>query len=77
MTVVIRAAGPDDAAAIAELEREALGRDAWSQNLVAQGVGGGIPTTYTDEPAKSVRGSLWQVARPPSAHPAHRRCSAR
>jgi [ribosomal protein S18]-alanine N-acetyltransferase len=45
VTVVIRAAGPDDAAAIAELEREALGRDAWSQNLVAQGVGGGIPTT--------------------------------
>jgi ribosomal-protein-alanine N-acetyltransferase len=42
---VILAAGPDDAAAVAALEREALGADAWSENLVTEGVAGRIPTT--------------------------------
>jgi len=45
MTVGVRPAGPDDAAAVAALEREALGRDAWSENLVTEAVGGRIPTT--------------------------------
>lgn len=45
MTLSVRHAGPDDATAITALEREALGRDAWSANLVTEGVGGGIPTT--------------------------------
>ena len=35
----------DDAAAIATLEREALGPDAWSETLVTEGVAGRIPTT--------------------------------
>lgn len=43
--VVIRAAGPDDVAAVAALERDALGRDAWSESLVADGVAGRVPTT--------------------------------
>jgi ribosomal-protein-alanine N-acetyltransferase len=42
---VIRPAAPDDAAAVADLERDALASDAWSETLVAQGVAGLIPTT--------------------------------
>jgi len=45
VTVSIRLARPDDAVAVAAIEREALGRDAWSENLLAQGVTGSIPTT--------------------------------
>ena len=45
MTLDVRAAGPEDAAAIARLEQEALGRDAWSANLVTEAVAGRIPTT--------------------------------
>ena len=45
MSVGVRPAGPDDAAAVAALERDALGRDAWSENLVTEAVAGRIPTT--------------------------------
>jgi len=38
VTVSIRLAGPGDAAGVAALEREALGRDAWSENLVTEAV---------------------------------------
>jgi ribosomal-protein-alanine N-acetyltransferase len=43
--VVVRAAGPADVATVVGLERDALGRDAWSENLVVEGVAGAIPTT--------------------------------
>ena len=39
-------ARPDDAPAIAALEAEALGRDAWSPALVAEGVTGALPTVH-------------------------------
>ncbi len=39
-------ARPDDAPAIAALEAEALGRDAWSPALVAEGVAGALPTVH-------------------------------
>jgi [ribosomal protein S18]-alanine N-acetyltransferase len=42
---VIRPADPGDAGEVAVLERDALGSDAWSANLVTQGVAGLIPTT--------------------------------
>lgn len=42
---MIRLAVAEDAAVIAALEREALGPDAWSETLVAEGVAGRIPTT--------------------------------
>ena len=41
---MIRAAIPADVDAIARLERENLGDDAWSQALVAEGVAGELPT---------------------------------
>jgi [ribosomal protein S18]-alanine N-acetyltransferase len=44
---MIRAAGPDDVAAVARLEHECLGVDAWSEGLVREGVLGALPTiTY-------------------------------
>jgi [ribosomal protein S18]-alanine N-acetyltransferase len=44
---VVRRATPDDADAVAALEAEALGDDAWSPALVAAGVAGTVPTvTY-------------------------------
>lgn len=42
--MTVRPAVPDDAAAIADLERVCLGADAWSERLVAEGVGGALPT---------------------------------
>jgi [ribosomal protein S18]-alanine N-acetyltransferase len=42
---VIRPAEAEDAPAIAALEREALGSDAWSERLVAEGAAGRVPTT--------------------------------
>jgi [ribosomal protein S18]-alanine N-acetyltransferase len=45
LRVVIRAAGPDDILAVAALERDALGPDAWSEALLEDGVTGRIPTT--------------------------------
>ena len=41
---MIRAATPDDVPAIAGLERDNLGADAWSEGLVAEGVHGRLPT---------------------------------
>jgi ribosomal-protein-alanine N-acetyltransferase len=43
--VEVRLAGPDDADAVAALERDALGPDAWSHGLVVEGVSGRVPTT--------------------------------
>ena len=45
--VEVRLAGPDDADAVAALEHDALGSDAWSHGLVAEGVSGRVPTTST------------------------------
>jgi ribosomal-protein-alanine N-acetyltransferase len=42
--VTVRPAGPDDVPAIAALERDCLGTDAWSEGLVAEGVAGSLPT---------------------------------
>ena len=44
---VIRAAGPDDVEAVARLEADCLGEDAWSEGLVGEGIRGALPTvTY-------------------------------
>jgi ribosomal-protein-alanine N-acetyltransferase len=51
---VIRPADERDGPAIASLEQEAFGSDAWSDGLVAEGLGGRIP------------GALYLVATPPS-----------
>jgi [ribosomal protein S18]-alanine N-acetyltransferase len=42
--VTVRPARTDDVAAIAALERDSLGDDAWSEGLVAEGVAGNLPT---------------------------------
>jgi ribosomal-protein-alanine N-acetyltransferase len=42
--VVVRLAGLDDVDDVAALERDALGRDAWSVRLLAEGVSGRVPT---------------------------------
>jgi ribosomal-protein-alanine N-acetyltransferase len=42
---VIRVAQPEDAPAIAALERDALGSDAWSESLLTEGAAGRLPTT--------------------------------
>ena len=55
--VEVRLAGPDDADAVAALERDALGSDAWSHGLVVEGVSGRVPTT------------LYLVATGPSVDP--------
>jgi ribosomal-protein-alanine N-acetyltransferase len=45
--VTIRPATPDDVPAIADLEFDNLGHDAWSEGLVREGVTGNLPTiTY-------------------------------
>lgn len=44
--VVVRLAASDDAAAVSALERDALGSDAWSDRLLADGVRGAVPTTF-------------------------------
>ncbi len=41
---MVRPARPDDVAAVARLEAECLGVDAWSEGLVREGVTGGLPT---------------------------------
>ncbi len=40
----VRSARPGDVAAVARLERDCLGRDAWSEALVAEGLAGRLPT---------------------------------
>ena len=42
---MIRVAQPEDAPAIAALERDALGSDAWSESLLTEGAAGRLPTT--------------------------------
>ena len=42
----VRPAAPADVAAVADLEVENLGADAWSEGLVAEGVAGRIPTVH-------------------------------
>ncbi|WP_028635604.1 ribosomal protein S18-alanine N-acetyltransferase [Nocardioides sp. URHA0032] len=42
--MTVRPARTDDVAAIAALERDSLGDDAWSEGLVAEGVAGNLPT---------------------------------
>jgi ribosomal-protein-alanine acetyltransferase len=41
---VVRAAGPDDVGAVADLEAACLGDDAWSEGLVREGILGALPT---------------------------------
>lgn len=43
---MIEPARPEDVAAIARLESEALGADAWSEALVREGVTGRLPTVH-------------------------------
>jgi ribosomal-protein-alanine N-acetyltransferase len=43
---VIRAAALADVTAIADLESDALGDDAWSEGLVREGVEGNLPTVH-------------------------------
>ncbi|MGZ8738677.1 MAG: ribosomal protein S18-alanine N-acetyltransferase [Nocardioides sp.] len=40
----VRVAGPEDVAAVARLERDCLGEDAWSEGLVGEGIRGALPT---------------------------------
>lgn len=42
--IAVREAGPGDLDPVAALEESCLGADAWSANLVAQGLGGTLPT---------------------------------
>ncbi len=42
--MTVRAATPDDLDAVAALETECLGPDAWSRGLVAEGLAGNVPT---------------------------------
>ncbi|HET7432886.1 MAG TPA: ribosomal protein S18-alanine N-acetyltransferase [Nocardioides sp.] len=46
MTATIETAAEADVPAIAALEAEALGRDAWPESLVRDGVTGGLPTVH-------------------------------
>jgi ribosomal-protein-alanine N-acetyltransferase len=45
VTLDIRPGDGEDTDAVARLERDALGADAWSAGLVAEGLAGRIPTT--------------------------------
>jgi [ribosomal protein S18]-alanine N-acetyltransferase len=42
--VIVRDAGPEDLSAVAALERDNLGADAWSEALVRDGLIGDLPT---------------------------------
>ena len=46
MTTSVARAVPADAAAVAALEEVCLGRDAWSEALVRDGIEGGVPTVH-------------------------------
>lgn len=80
---VVRTAIDADAEAVAELERVALGRDAWSPELLRQGVAGVVPTTaylvaevdgrLVGYAAASVVGDVAELQRVAVA-PTHRRC---
>ena len=44
VTSTVRPAGPDDVAAVARLEEDCLGQDAWTEGLVREGILGDLPT---------------------------------
>jgi ribosomal-protein-alanine N-acetyltransferase len=44
VTSIVRPAGADDVAAVARLEEDCLGQDAWSEALVRDGILGDLPT---------------------------------
>lgn len=46
MTVSVRPATPDDLDAVVALEEENLGIDAWSENLVREGLASALPTVH-------------------------------
>ena len=66
---MIRVAEAEDGPAIAALEREALGADAWSEALVTDGAAGRVPTVLylvaTSPPAEPVT----QIETSPPAQP--------
>jgi ribosomal-protein-alanine N-acetyltransferase len=80
---VIRVAEAEDGPAIAALERDALGSDAWSEALVTEGAAGRVPTTLylvaTDETDDALVGyaatSIVDIAELQriAVDPAHRR----
>jgi [ribosomal protein S18]-alanine N-acetyltransferase len=82
MTMDIRTATPDDAGEVCALERSALGRDAWSESLVRDGVAGLVPTALylvafvADElaayAATSIAGDVAELQRI-AVHETHRR----
>jgi len=80
--VTVRPAGPDDVPAVAALEADNLGADAWSAALVAEGVGGRLPTVsylvaeaageVVGHAVASVVGDIAELQRI-AVDPAHRR----
>lgn len=80
--MTVRPATADDVAAIAALERENLGDDAWSEGLVAEGVTGNLPTVsylvaevdgaVVGHATASVVGDIAELQRI-AVDPAHRR----
>lgn len=44
--MIVRAADPEDIDAVAGLEQETLGAEAWSHGLVAEGILGTLPTVH-------------------------------
>ncbi len=80
--MTVRTAGAGDVAAIAALERDCLGVDAWSEALVAEGVRGNLPTVaylvaevgcqVVGHATASVAGDIAELQRI-AVDPAHRR----
>jgi ribosomal-protein-alanine N-acetyltransferase len=80
--VTVRPAAPDDVPAIAALERDNLGADAWPEGLVAEGVTGSLPTVsylvaevggrVVGHATASVAGDIAELQRI-AVDPAHRR----
>lgn len=80
--MTIRAAGADDVPAVAALERDNLGADAWSEPLVREGVVGALPTVrylvaevegaVVGHAVASVAGDIAELQRI-AVDPAHRR----
>ncbi len=44
--MTVRSAAPDDLEAVVRLEIDNLGADAWSENLLGQGLAGNLPTVH-------------------------------
>lgn len=80
--MTVRPATPADTAAVAALEQENLGVDAWSEGLVADGIAGGLPTisylvaehdgVVVGHAVASVVGDIAELQRI-AVDPAHRR----